>query len=117
MSPDRASSPRSLPRRRCEHPTTEWTRNQLRATLPEPPGSIRRDLLDHVIVLGQVHARSLVRRYAEYYNSTRTHLSLAKDSPDGRADTALPCGRVRRHDRPKRFITSDLRPPETFRFA
>jgi hypothetical protein len=45
-------------------------------------GSIRRDLLDHVIVLGHVHARSLLRRYAD---STRTHLSLAKDSPDGRA--------------------------------
>jgi hypothetical protein len=42
-------------------------------------------LLDHVIVLGEGHARRLLRRYAEYYNSTRTHLSLAKDSPDGRA--------------------------------
>src|SRR6266850_122873 len=48
-------------------------------------GSIRRDLLDHLIVLGEGHARRLLRRYAEYYNSTRTHLSLAKDSPDGRA--------------------------------
>jgi len=48
-------------------------------------GSIRRDLLDLVIVLGEGHARRLLRRYAEYYNSTRTHLALAKDSPDGRA--------------------------------
>lgn len=48
-------------------------------------GSIRRDLLDYVIILGEGHARRLLRRYAEYYNSTRTHLSLAKDSPDGRA--------------------------------
>jgi len=39
-------------------------------------------LLDLVIVLGEGHARRLLRRYAEYYNSTRTHLALAKDSPD-----------------------------------
>ena len=48
-------------------------------------GSTRRDLLDLMIVLGEGHARRLLRRYAEYYNSTRTHLALAKDSPDGRA--------------------------------
>ncbi len=44
-------------------------------------GSIRRDLLDHVIVLGEAHLRWLLRAYAEYYNTYRTHLGLDKDTP------------------------------------
>src|SRR4051812_5676641 len=44
-------------------------------------GSIRRDCLDHVIVFGERHLRHVLRSYAQYHNSTRTHLSLAKDSP------------------------------------
>ncbi len=44
-------------------------------------GSIRRDCLDHVVVFGERHLRHLLRSYANYYNQTRTHLSLCKDSP------------------------------------
>jgi transposase InsO family protein len=44
-------------------------------------GSIRRDCLDHVIVFGERHLRHVLRSYAQYHNSARTHLSLAKDSP------------------------------------
>jgi transposase InsO family protein len=44
-------------------------------------GSIRRECLDHVIVFGERHLRHVLRSYAHYYNSARTHLSLAKDSP------------------------------------
>jgi transposase InsO family protein len=44
-------------------------------------GSIRRDCLDHVVVFGEQHLRHLLRSYASYYNQTRTHLSLNKDSP------------------------------------
>ncbi len=44
-------------------------------------GSIRRDLLDHVIVMGEAHLRRLLRAYAEYYNTWRTHLGLDKDAP------------------------------------
>jgi transposase InsO family protein len=47
-------------------------------------GSLRRELLDHVIVLGEDHARQLLRTYRLYYNGARTHLSLSKDSPDSR---------------------------------
>ncbi len=47
-------------------------------------GSIRREVLDHVIVLDEAHARRLLRTYRVYYNETRTHLSLSKDAPDGR---------------------------------
>ncbi len=48
-------------------------------------GSIRRELLDHVIVLGEGHLRQLLSGYAAYYAGDRTHLSLDKDAPDGRA--------------------------------
>ena len=44
-------------------------------------GSIRRDCLDHVVVFGERHLRHLLRCYAEYYNQSRTHLSLSKDAP------------------------------------
>jgi transposase InsO family protein len=44
-------------------------------------GSIRRDCLDHVVVFGECHLRHLLRCYADYYNQSRTHLSLNKDSP------------------------------------
>ena len=47
-------------------------------------GSIRRDCLNHMIVLGERHLRRILRSYVDYYNSTRTHLSLDKDSPEGR---------------------------------
>jgi hypothetical protein len=47
-------------------------------------GSIRRECLDHVIVLGEWHLRRVLADYAAYYNASRTHLALAKDAPDGR---------------------------------
>lgn len=47
-------------------------------------GSIRRESLDHTIILGERHLRRTVQRYVKYYNSVRTHMSLAKDAPIGR---------------------------------
>lgn len=44
-------------------------------------GSIRRECLDHVIVLGEKHLRRILKSYFAYYLSSRTHLSLAKDAP------------------------------------
>ena len=48
-------------------------------------GTLRRELLDNVIVLGEAHARRLLREYVAYYNTSRTHLSLVKDAPEPRA--------------------------------
>jgi hypothetical protein len=48
-------------------------------------GSIRRECLDHVIVLGEKHLRRILRSYFEYYQESRTHLSLSKDAPSPRA--------------------------------
>ena len=47
-------------------------------------GSLRRDCLDHVIVLDEVHLRRILAKYFEYYNGTRCHLSLAGDAPEPR---------------------------------
>ena len=44
-------------------------------------GSIRRECLDHVVILGERHLRHVLASYMNYYNATRTHLSLKKDSP------------------------------------
>jgi transposase InsO family protein len=44
-------------------------------------GSIRRECLDHVVVLGERHLRHLLSNYATYYNRVRTHLALDKDAP------------------------------------
>ena len=47
-------------------------------------GSIRRECVDHFIVLGEAHLRRILRAYARYYNDIRTHRSLDKDSPFSR---------------------------------
>jgi len=47
-------------------------------------GSIRRECLDHLIVLNERHLRKLLRGYIHYYNNQRTHLGLNKDSPESR---------------------------------
>jgi putative transposase len=44
-------------------------------------GSIRRECLDHVIVINERHLRRLLRRYLAYYNATRPHQSLRNQSP------------------------------------
>jgi transposase InsO family protein len=53
-------------------------------------GSVRRDLLDHVIPLNERHLRRLLREYLSYYHQDRTHLGLAKDTPAGRVPTPTP---------------------------
>jgi transposase InsO family protein len=52
-------------------------------------GAIRRDCLDHVIILGERHLLHLLRCYANYYNRSRTHLPLNKDAPMRRPVHAL----------------------------
>ena len=47
-------------------------------------GSIRRECVDHVIVVSEAHLRRILKSYARYYNPTRTHLALDKDAPVSR---------------------------------
>src|SRR5437660_3787260 len=48
-------------------------------------GSIRRECVDHLVVLGEAHLRRILTKYATYYNELRTHRSLDKDAPIHRA--------------------------------
>jgi len=47
-------------------------------------GTLRRDCINHLIVVGENHLRRILRDYLVYYHSCRTHLSLEKDSPEPR---------------------------------
>jgi transposase InsO family protein len=55
-------------------------------------GSIRRECVDHVIVLGEAHLCRILKSYALYYNEMRTHLALDKDAPLSR--TVKRAGRI-----------------------
>jgi putative transposase len=57
-------------------------------------GSIRRECLDHVLVLSKRHLRRILARYFSYYHGARTHLALQKDAPDGRRIERPEAGRV-----------------------
>jgi len=57
-------------------------------------GTLRRDCLDHVIVLSEQHLRRILRKYLEYYHGSRTHLSLDKDTPEIRQRESPDGGKV-----------------------
>lgn len=57
-------------------------------------GSLRRECLDHVIVLNERHLGRMLSDYARYYNRTRTHLALDKDAPDPRSAHQRELGEV-----------------------
>jgi len=44
-------------------------------------GSIRRECLDHVIVLGEAHLKRILAAYFRYYHESRCHLALDRNSP------------------------------------
>jgi putative transposase len=48
-------------------------------------GSIRRDCLDHVVVLNDRHLKRILTSYFNYYHRWCTHLSLGMDSPESRS--------------------------------
>jgi Integrase core domain len=57
-------------------------------------GTVRRELLDHVVVLSEDHLRRLLREYVGYYNTERVHTSIG-DTPEGRAVQERPSGRAK----------------------
>src|SRR6266404_3901139 len=44
-------------------------------------GTLWRECLDHVLIYGERHLRRILTLYSLYYNETRTHLGLGKDTP------------------------------------
>ncbi len=61
-------------------PRSPWQNGHIERLI----GSIRRECLDHILVLSEAHLRRILRAYADYYNRTRAHLALGKDAPLGR---------------------------------
>lgn len=54
-------------------------------------GTLRRECLDHLIVLNERHLLRVLLEYVDHYNSTRPHRTLGLDSPLGREPRAKPC--------------------------
>ena len=52
-------------------------------------GTVRQELLDHVVVVNEVHLRRLLRKYIAYYNAERVHTAIT-DAPEGRASETKP---------------------------
>jgi putative transposase len=57
-------------------------------------GTLPRELLGHLVVLGQRHLLRLVRAHVAYYNEDRPHMSLDGDAPVTRAIEPPIAGRV-----------------------
>ena len=47
-------------------------------------GSIRRECLDHVIVLNEAHLMRILKGYFAYYHESRAHLALDRNAPTPR---------------------------------
>jgi len=62
-------------------PRSPWQRAYIERVI----GSVRRECLDHVIVLHESSLRKTLKLYFDYYHRSRTHLSLGKDAPEPRA--------------------------------
>jgi transposase InsO family protein len=65
----------------CIAPRSPWQNCYVEPVI----GSIRRECLNHVVVVNDNHLRRLLKDYFGYYHESRTHLSLQKDAPDSRA--------------------------------
>jgi putative transposase len=58
-------------------------------------GSVRRECLDHLLVLGEAHLRRIVTEYVAFFNSARPHQGLQQRIPDPPARQVLGMGPVR----------------------
>jgi putative transposase len=65
-------------------------------------GSIRRECLDHVVVLGERHLRCVLAGYLAYYHESRTHLGLEKDTPPSQTGPTSVRRKDCRHPRSRR---------------
>lgn len=61
-------------------PRSPWQRAYVERVI----GTMRRECLDHVIVLNEASLRRHLKLFMAYYHESRTHLSLAKDAPESR---------------------------------
>jgi transposase InsO family protein len=71
-------------------PRSPWQRAYVERVI----GSIRRECLDHMIVCNEAGLSRHLRRFAEYYHRSRTHLGLQKDTPESRPVQGPEAGRI-----------------------
>jgi transposase InsO family protein len=71
-------------------PRSPWQRAYVERVI----GTIRRECLDHVIVLNEASLYRQVKSFLAYYHESRTHLSLAKDTPEPRPVQPVELGAV-----------------------
>ena len=92
------------------HPTAGWTSQQIveafpaDGTAPRSPwqdpycerviGTLRRECLDHVIVLNEAHLRWMLSSFLDYYHASRPHQSSGSNAPTPRDIEPPSRGRV-----------------------
>ncbi len=52
-------------------------------------GTLRRELLDRVLILGEAHLRAVLTGYQAHYNMARPHQGIAQRVPAGERDSRL----------------------------
>jgi transposase InsO family protein len=71
-------------------PRSPWQRAYIERLI----GTLRRECLDHVIVFSEASLYRQVKSFMAYYHESRTHLSLAKDTPEPRPVQPPELGRI-----------------------
>ena len=71
-------------------PQSPWQRAYVERVI----GTIRRECLDHVMVCSEAGLYRHLRKFADYYHRSRTHLGLQKDTPESRPMQAPEAGRI-----------------------
>ena len=71
-------------------PRSPWQRAYIERVI----GTMRRECLDHVIVWSEAGLSRHLRRFADYYHRSRTHLGLEKDTPESRPVQGPEAGRI-----------------------
>ena len=71
---------------------TAWKSPWQNAVAERSIGSVRRELLDHVVIFNERHLRRLLTDYVAYYHDDRTHLGLDKATPASRSVVQCPAG-------------------------
>ena len=74
----------------CTAPRSPWQNPYVERLI----GSIRRECLDHLIILNGTHLHRILRSYLVYYHGSRTHLSLNKDAPIERGKESPEMGKI-----------------------
>jgi len=75
----------------CTAPRAPWQNPYVERLI----GPVRRECIDHLIILDEDHLHRILRTYLSYYHGSRTHLALNKDAPKGRVPESAELGKIR----------------------